>query len=82
MMPPDQLRSPTAIKVLLPPLELTVAERSLESAGGVVPLGGGASDISFALKFRTGQRVEVNIAAAREFPAGIEDPRRRAFAVF
>jgi hypothetical protein len=49
MMPPDQLRSPTAIKVLLPPLELTVAERSLKSAGGVVPLGGGASDISFAL---------------------------------
>jgi hypothetical protein len=29
-----------------------------------------------------GQRVEVNIAAARESPAGIEGPRRRAFAVF
>ena len=28
------------------------------------------------------QRVEVNIAAAREFPAGIEGPRRRVFAVF
>jgi hypothetical protein len=48
-MPPDQLRSPTAIKILLRPLELMVAERSLKRAGGVVPLGGGASDISLAL---------------------------------
>jgi hypothetical protein len=29
-MPPDQLRSPTAIKNLLRPLELTVTERSLK----------------------------------------------------
>jgi len=48
-MPPDQLRSPTAIKILLRSSELTVAERSLKRAGGVVPLGGGASDISLAL---------------------------------
>lgn len=48
-MPPDQLRSPTAIKVLLRPLELMVAEHSLKSAGGVDPLGGGASEIHFAL---------------------------------
>jgi hypothetical protein len=35
MMPPDQLRSPTAIKFVLRPLELMVAEHSLKSAGGV-----------------------------------------------
>jgi hypothetical protein len=29
-----------------------------------------------------GQRVEVNIVAAREFPAGISGPRRRAFVAF
>jgi hypothetical protein len=48
-MPSDQLRSPMAIKIMLRPLELTVAERSLKRAGGVVPLGGGASNISLAL---------------------------------
>jgi PAS domain S-box-containing protein len=48
-MSPDQLRTPTATKNLLRPLELMVTERSLKRAGGVVPLGGGALDISLAL---------------------------------
>jgi hypothetical protein len=44
--------------------------------------GGVAMTQDFARLFMAGQRVEVNIAAARESPAGIEGPRRRAFAVF
>ena len=48
-MPPDRLRSPKAIKILFEPLELNVIARWLKRAGGVVPLGGGASGISLAL---------------------------------
>jgi hypothetical protein len=63
-MPPDQLRSPTAIKNLLRPLELTVTERSLKKrAGGVVPLGAGASDISSALI-----QAALNLALSPNFP--------------
>jgi hypothetical protein len=61
-MPPDQLRSPTAIKNLLRPLELTVTERSLKK-GRVVPLGGGASDISSALI-----QAALNLALSPNFP--------------
>ncbi|MDE5443291.1 hypothetical protein GWG65_17920 [Bradyrhizobium sp. CSA207] len=36
-----------AVKILFEAFELNVAERSLKKAGVAVPLGGGASDISF-----------------------------------
>jgi hypothetical protein len=48
-MPPDRLRTPIATKNLLRPLELMVTDRSLKRAGGVVPLGGWALDVSLAL---------------------------------
>jgi putative acyl-CoA dehydrogenase len=60
------------------------ASDSCQSAFGSTSLAGPRKTFSLTSEPapRPGQRVEVNIAAAREFAAGIEDPRRRAFAVF
>jgi predicted ATPase/DNA-binding winged helix-turn-helix (wHTH) protein len=67
-MPPDQLRSPKAIKILFEPFELSVAERSLKKAGESVPLGGRAFDLLLALIERSGETVSKSELIAQVWP--------------
>src|ERR1700745_1661822 len=54
-MPPDQLRSSKAVKILFEPFELNVAKRSLKKSGEAVPLGGRAFDLLLTLIERSGE---------------------------
>jgi DNA-binding winged helix-turn-helix (wHTH) protein len=67
-MPPDQLRSPKAIKILFENFELNVLERSLRKAGKAVPLGGRAFDLLLALIERSGETVGKNELIAQVWP--------------
>jgi len=67
-MPPDQLRSPKAIKILLEPFELSVTERSLKKAGEAVPLGGRTFDLLLALIEAPGEIVGKNELIAKVWP--------------
>jgi DNA-binding winged helix-turn-helix (wHTH) protein len=67
-MPPDQFRSPTAIKILFEPFEVNVFERSLKKAGEAIPLGGRAFDLLLALLERSGETVGKNELIARVWP--------------
>jgi hypothetical protein len=66
-MPSDQLRSPTAIKLLFEPVELNVAERSFKKASEAVPLGGRAYSLWLSWK-----RLGAHLVASQLF----RDPRR------
>jgi DNA-binding winged helix-turn-helix (wHTH) protein len=67
-MPPDQLRSSKAIKILFEPFELNVAERSLKKAGEVVPIGGRAFGLLLALIEAPGEIVGKNELIAKVWP--------------
>jgi DNA-binding winged helix-turn-helix (wHTH) protein len=67
-MPPDQLRSPKAIKILFEPFELSVTERSLKKAGVAVPLGGRTFDLLLALIEAPGEIVGKNELIAKVWP--------------
>jgi predicted ATPase/DNA-binding winged helix-turn-helix (wHTH) protein len=67
-MPPDQLRSPRAIRILFEPFELNVFERSLKKAGEAIPLGGRAFDLLLALIERSGETVGKNELIAQVWP--------------
>ena len=67
-MPPDQLGSPKAVKILFEPFELNVAERSLKKKGEAVPLGGRAFDLLLALIERSGETVGKNELIAKVWP--------------
>jgi predicted ATPase/DNA-binding winged helix-turn-helix (wHTH) protein len=67
-MPPDQLRSSKAVKILFEPFELNVAKRSLKKSGEAVPLGGRAFDLLLALIERSGETVGKNELIAKVWP--------------
>ena len=67
-MPPDQPRSPKAVKFLFEPFELNVAERSLKKGGEAVPLGGRAFDLLLALTERSGETVGKEELIAQVWP--------------
>jgi DNA-binding winged helix-turn-helix (wHTH) protein len=67
-MPPDQLRSPKAIKILFEPFELSVTERSLKKTGEAVPLGGRTFDLLLALIEAPGEIVGKNELIAKVWP--------------
>jgi predicted ATPase/DNA-binding winged helix-turn-helix (wHTH) protein len=67
-MPPDQLRSPRAIKIRFEPFELNVFERTLKKAGEAIPLGGRAFDLLLALIERSGETVGKNELIAQVWP--------------
>jgi len=67
-MPPDQLGSPKAVKILFEPFELNVAERSLKKKGEAVPLGARAFDLLLALIERSGETVGKNELIAKVWP--------------
>lgn len=64
----QQIGSPGAIRLLFGPFELNVAERSLNKASEVVPLGGRAYDILITLLEKAGEVVGKAELIARAWP--------------
>ncbi len=64
----QQIGSPSAIRLRFGPFELNVAERSLMKANQVIPLGGRAYDILFALLENAGEIVGKAELIARAWP--------------
>ena len=67
-MPAERSGSPSTIKLLFGPFELSVAERCLRKAEEIVPLGGRAFDILMALIERAGEVVTKGELIAKAWP--------------
>ena len=64
----QQIGPPGAIRLRFGPFELNVAERSLKKANQVIPLGGRAYDILFALLEKAGEVVAKAELIAKAWP--------------
>jgi predicted ATPase/DNA-binding winged helix-turn-helix (wHTH) protein len=67
-MPAERMGSPSSIRVLFGPFELSIAERSLKKAGEAVPVGGRAFDILTALIDKAGEVVSKGELIAKAWP--------------
>jgi len=67
-MPIEQQGSPSTMRILFGPFELSVSERSLKKADEVIPLGTRAFDILLTLIDRAGETVSKNELIAKVWP--------------